>query len=84
MSGIQKNTFHILRHGVVPNEVEEACYSNPLVIKTRENCYLVLGRSDTGRYLSIVLTSKGKGMVRVITARDMDYKERKLFERKKR
>lgn len=79
-----RNTFHILRHGVIPNEVEEACHNNPLAIRTKEGRYLVLGRSDAGRYLSIVVVPKGKGVVRVITARDMDYKERNLFERKKR
>ena len=74
------NTSHILRHEVIPNEAEEACYNNPLLIRTREGRYLVLGRSDAGRYLSIVLIPKGKGVARVITARDMDYKERNLFE----
>jgi len=79
-----ENTSHILRHEVIPNEVEEACYNNPVLLKTREGRYLSLGRSDAGRYLSVVLIPKGKGAVRVITARDMDYKERNLFERKKK
>jgi len=78
-----KNILHILKHKVTPNEVEEVCYYNPLVFRTREGRYLLLGRSNAGRYLFIVLVPRGKGIVRVITARDMDFKERRLFKRKR-
>ncbi|MFH0948297.1 MAG: BrnT family toxin [Elusimicrobiota bacterium] len=79
-----KNISHILQHQVRPDEVEEACYNNPVVLKTRGNCYLVLGRSNTGKYLSIVVAPKEEGKTRVITARNMDHKERKLFTRKRK
>lgn len=80
----EKNILHILRHGVIPNEVEEACYSNPLIFKTKQGYYLIFGRSQAGKYLSIVIELKEKGIIRTITAREMDNKEKKLFKKRKR
>ncbi|KLU62626.1 hypothetical protein CEB3_c10490 [Peptococcaceae bacterium CEB3] len=40
---------------------------------------MIYGQSAEGRYLTIILILKGN-KVRVITARDMDYKERHLFK----
>ena len=77
------NVSHILNHAVSPNEVEEACYDNPLIFRGKESRYLVYGRSGAGRYLFIALADKGHGVVRVITARDMEDKDRKLYNRKK-
>ena len=77
------NIDHILRHKVSPNEVEEACYNDPLTLRGKEGRYLVYGKSDAGRYLFIVLVEKGHGVIRIITARDMEEKDRKLYNRKK-
>jgi uncharacterized DUF497 family protein len=80
---IQKNWE---RHGVSHIECEEAFFNNPLVVKkdaphsTNEERYFVLGRTDTGRLLFIVFTVRNN-RVRVISARDMSKKERKLYEK---
>ena len=76
------NIEHIARHHVTPQDVEEACYLSPLILKGRSSRYYILGQSESGRYLAIVIEYKGKGMVKVITARDMDYKERKRYQEK--
>jgi len=79
----EENVFHILsRHSISPEEVEETCYNNPLVLRGRQGTYYALGQTDAGRYLIVVLRYKGKGRVRVITAREMTQTERKRFLRR--
>jgi uncharacterized DUF497 family protein len=76
------NVDHILRHNVVPDEVEEACINKPHVRKTVDKRYLVYGVTDRGRYLFIVGINKGKGIFRTITARDMTEREKALYKRR--
>jgi uncharacterized protein len=76
------NIEHVLRHNVVPDEVEEACVNKPYVRKTLENRYLVYGVTDAGRYLFIVGVNKGRGIFRTITARDMTEREKSLVKRR--
>ncbi|MEW6200487.1 MAG: BrnT family toxin, partial [bacterium] len=47
-----------------------------------ENVYFAMGRTDSGRYLIVFFIYKKDGHAFVITARDMDIKERKLYEKK--
>ena len=46
---------HIARHDVTPEEFEEVCFSQSLVLKAKsegENpVYYVLGQTESGRYL---------------------------------
>ncbi len=48
------NIEHILRHNVVPDEVEEACINKPHVRRTADKRYLVYGVTYNGRYLFVV------------------------------
>jgi uncharacterized DUF497 family protein len=64
------------------DEAEEACYHQPLVFRTRQEKYCVLGRSDSGRYLTVIIFVRDKNTVRVITARDMSESERQRFYRR--
>ena len=41
-----------------------------------------LGVTDDGRYLFVVFRRKPRGVVRVITARDMEPKEKRLYRRR--
>ena len=77
------NIEHISGHGVIPHEVEEACFNEPLIMRAGKNKYYVYGRSDAGRYLFIVSSYKGAGIGRIITARDMTGSERRLYNRRK-
>lgn len=77
----ENNIAHVAYHQVSPDEVEEACYENPLVMKGRQNRYLVYSQSEAGRYLLIVLHYLGKGFMRPITARDMTLSEKKLYRK---
>ena len=79
----EANIEHILRHDVVPDEVEEACVNKPYVRKTLEDRYLIYGATDSGRYLFIVGIKKERGVFRVITAREMTEREKSRHRRRK-
>lgn len=76
------NVEHIARHEISPEEAEQACRLRAKVRRGRCGRYLVLGRTAEGRHLLVVLTYLGGGEARVITARDMDERERTLYRRK--
>ncbi len=76
------NIEHILRHNIIPDEVEEACVNKPYVRKSADRRYLVYGITDSGRYIFIVGINKGKGIFRTITARDMTEREKYLYKRR--
>lgn len=78
-----KRIEHIARHKVSVEEVEEVLFYSPFVLRTRQKKYIVLGQALSGRYLFVVIAKISKGKVEVITARDMEVKERKLFRKVK-
>ena len=79
----EQNIDHIARHGVNPEEVEETCYNRPLILKGKQLRYLVYGQTDDGRYLLVVSAYLGKGIFRILTARDMAEAERRLYQRRR-
>ena len=96
MGGIQELYWrpdredHIARHGVTPEEVEEAVFSDPRGILRRvepaertpaETVYRYLGRTGAGRYLFVVLLHDGRGGALPLTARDMTPTERRRYSR---
>ena len=75
--------YHIAKHHVTPEEVEEAIFEgNTIILKGKEKRYIVLSKTVSGRYLTVVVAFKLKGRVQVITARDMDDKEKQYYKRK--
>ena len=76
------NVFHIERHEFTPDEVEEVFAGNHKVRRTRQKRYIALGETLDGRLAFVVFRRSPRGLVRVITARDMDASERRLFRRK--
>jgi len=78
----EQNIEHIERHHISQNEVQEACKGKIWFRKGRDNRYIILGQTYSGRYLFLVLRPLGKGEFRPITARDMTESERRLFLRK--
>ena len=66
------NTSHIARHGVTPEEVEQALANQPLAVlaeqkRRGEKRVLCAGLTDAGRPLQFVYTLRC-GRIRVITA----------------
>jgi uncharacterized DUF497 family protein len=76
------NVTHIGRHEFTPEEVEEVFAGGHKVRRTRQKRYIALGETLDGRLAFIVFRRMSGGLVRVITARDMDASERRLFRRK--
>jgi uncharacterized DUF497 family protein len=74
-----------LKHGVHGWECEQVFFNKPLAIlddskhSIAENRYAAFGQTDAGRRLVIVYTMR-KEKIRVISARDMDKKERQFYE----
>lgn len=70
------------KHGLEPEEVEEAFFNPPHKVRRSQSGKLLLyGRSLAGRYLFVVFVAEGRH-VRVISARDMTDAERRLFREK--
>lgn len=73
------------RHGVSPAECEQVFFNRPLVVasdekhSSAESRFYALGHADTRRLLFVVFTIRGK-LVRVISARDMSRRERRIYE----
>jgi uncharacterized protein len=72
------------RHTVAPAECEELFFNSPLVVGSDEehsgveDRLYALGQTDTGRLLFAVFTLRGR-LIRVISARDMSGKERRIY-----
>ena len=76
------NILHIARHQFSPEEVEEVFAGDHKVRRARQKLYIALGETLDGRLAFVVFRRLTGGLVRVITARDMDDAERRLFRRK--
>jgi len=76
------NEAHIARHGIVSEEVEEVCFSSErLVVKIRRDRYRVIGQTEAGRYLTVILDGVGRGRFYVVTAREASSNERRQRHR---
>lgn len=70
---------------MTPQEAEQVFFNRPLVVEAdfkhsqSENRYFVLGQTDEDGSLFIAFTMR-KRRIRVISARDMHKKERKVYE----
>jgi uncharacterized DUF497 family protein len=76
------NILHIARHEFSPDEIEEVFAGNYKVRRARQMLYIALGETLDGRLAFVVFRRLRGGVIRVVTARDMEDKERRLFRRK--
>jgi uncharacterized protein len=73
------------RHQVMPSECEELFFNRPLIVRsdekhsTGEERLYALGETESGRLMFVVFTIRGRRLMRVILARDMSRKERRIF-----
>lgn len=81
------NTRKNEKHGVSMAESEQVFFNAPLLLvadlkhSQAELRYHALGKSDHGRTLHITFTLRDMGeSLRVISARDMNRKERSIYE----
>ncbi len=73
---------HIGRHNVTVQEVEDAVQNIRYAKRSREHL-LLIGQTDEGRYLVVVLDYEGSGYWYPVTARDAQASERRLANRDK-
>ena len=82
---IQKN---LEKHNVSPIESEQAFFNKPLIVvedvqhSQNEERFYALGKTDQDRRLFIAFTIR-KNLIRVISSRDMNKKERRIYEKGK-
>lgn len=74
------------RHGVSVVESEQVFFQRPILValdamhSQDEVRYAALGRTVEGRRLTIVFTVR-ENLIRVISARDMSRRERRIYDR---
>ena len=76
------------KHRVLPHEVEEILNGKCRIFKKEsgniegEDLYNALGITKDGRYLSVFFIKKLNRKALIITARDMNKREKKRYEKK--
>lgn len=74
------NIAHIGEHDVSVAEVEDICNGKVEVYLGHSGRFMVIGKTEAGRTLSVVLAQKVKGAFYPVTARDASRKERGWIE----
>ena len=76
------------KHSITPREAEEMLTGKCRVFKSEsgrvegENLYSALGKTKEGRYLTVFFIKKSGNKALIITARDMNKRERKRYGKK--
>ncbi len=74
-----------IKHKVSNSECEQIFFNQPLIVhfdvkhSDMEDRFYALGHTDLNRKLFVVFTIRNK-KIRIISARDMSKKERKIYE----
>ncbi len=77
-----------IKHRVAPEEVEEVFLRGPRVkfvetgLRPGEDVYAAAGQTLGGRYLIVFFIWKDTHTALIVSAREMDRKERRRYERK--
>ncbi|MEO8231899.1 MAG: BrnT family toxin [Ignavibacteriota bacterium] len=75
---------NLMKHNITNAECEQVFFNQPVIVfddtkhSSSENRWYLLGRTDQDRHLFIVFTIR-KNLVRVISSRDMNNKEREIY-----
>ena len=81
---IDKN---LINHNVENWESEQVFFNKPLLVlddpkhSIPEKRWAAFGKTDANRFLIVIFTKRGD-LIRVISARDMNKKERKFYDEK--
>ena len=87
LNGMKKTRTRIGRHQVTPEEAEDVFFNEPLVIRSdvrhskQEKRYYALGQTSGGRCLFVAFTIR-HSLLRVISVRDMNRKEREAYAKR--
>ena len=93
-SGVREKLLR--KHNIEVWEIEEIIYDDPHAFSvTDQDCYFIYGQTFSGRYLLVlvrILSSEevkklglepGTNVLKIITARDMNKKQRKIYNNRK-
>ena len=93
-SGVREKLLK--KHNIEIWEVEEVIYDDPYAFSiTYRDCYFIYGQTFSGRYLLILIRllsseevtqlgfNQGINFIKIITARDMNKNQRKMYNKKK-
>ena len=78
---------NLIKHNVENWECEQVFFNRPLPVlddpkhSASENRLAAFGKTDTERFLVVIFT-KRENLIRVISARDMNKRERKFYNEK--
>ena len=81
---IDKN---LIKHNVENWECEQVFFNRPLLVlddpkhSVSEKRWAVFGKTDADRFL-VVMFTKRNNLIRIISARDMNKRERKYYDEK--
>lgn len=83
----KSNISHIAKHNVKPDEAEDVFFDTKCALEDDlkhsdyEKRFVIIGKTERGRLLYQVFT-KRNNKIRVISSRDINKKEVKLYEKK--
>jgi hypothetical protein len=81
----EKNIAHIALHNILPSEVEEVCYGDRIECKGHKNRAFLVGSTQKGRMLSVILDpTEEEGVYFPVTAYDASKRSIKDYEDEKR
>ena len=93
-SGVREKILK--KHNIEIWEVEEVIYDDPHAFSiTYRDCYFIYGQTFSGRYLLILVRllsseevtklgfQKGINFIKIITARDMNKSQRKMYNQQR-
>lgn len=76
------------KHHVTPDEAEQVFFNKPkyrfveIGHNQGEDVYSALGRTDAGRFIAVFFIRKQDNSALILSARDMDDRERKRYAKK--
>lgn len=78
------NIAHIARHNIVPEEIENVAFDDDPYIRKYSNLRYLYGQTVGGRYLFVVYVLRSKAVAYVVTSRNMDEREQKLYNKNRK
>lgn len=78
------NIAHIARHNVLPEEVEEICFTDPLIQQGNKGRTMLVGSTKADRIIRVVLDpEQEEGVYYPVTAHTASKRDRRLYEKRK-
>lgn len=78
------NENHIGKKGISKQNVCDVCVNEdypPLIERSRKGTLAIWGRTSSGKYLLIILAPRSKGSYYPVTARPMEDRERRRYQK---